>query len=323
MASGRRNFIRGSIAAMAAACLWGGAVAWAEPPRPVKAVVSVPPLKGIVAAALPAGSTVESLIPPGASEHGYEIPPRMMAKLAAADVVVTVGLGVEPQVDKYLREHPRAGRVEVRFAQVAGMAEPGHDHDHDHDHAHGEACEHSHEVDPHLWLDCEQVSKLAAAVHAKAQEAGFGGDKATLEAFNAKVAGVDEAYRAMVTQAERRTMVVAHDAWGHLTRRYGLTFVPIAGLQAGEPTPAAIEAAVKASRELGATAVAVEPQLSPRVARRVAKAANLQVLTLDPLGSGDWFALMEHNLATLREALGVRKDQPAPAAEPPKPTNPA
>ena len=309
MATGRRNFIK--LAALAAACLWGGPVALAEPPRVVRAVVSVPPLKGIVAAALPAGAKVESLIPPGASEHGYEIPPRKLAMLATADVVVTVGLGVEPQVEKYLREHPRAGRVEVRFADVAGMAEAGHDH-HEHE-GHGEACEHSHAVDPHLWLDCEQVTKLAAAVHAKAAEAGMAGDKAALDAFNAKVMKVDESYRAMVAQAERRSMVVAHDAWGHLTRRYGLTFVAITGLQAGEATPAAIESAVKASRELGATAVAVEPQISQRVARRVAKAANLRVLTMDPLGSGDWFELMERNLATLREALGVRTTPPAPA----------
>lgn len=308
MASGRRSFIK--LAALAAASLWGGPVALAEPPRVVRAVVSVPPLKGIVAAALPPGAKVESLIPPGASEHGYEIPPRKLATLATADVVVTVGLGVEPQVDKYLREHPRAGRVEIRFADVAGLAATDHGHDHEHE-GHGEACEHTHGVDPHLWLDCEQVTKLAAAVHAKAAEAGMAGDKAALDAFNAKATKVDESYRAMVAQAERRSMVVAHDAWGHLTRRYGLTFVPITGLQAGEATPAAIESAVKAARDLGATAVAVEPQLSQRVARRVAKAANLRVLTLDPLGSGDWFELMERNLTTLREALGVR---PAPAA---------
>jgi zinc transport system substrate-binding protein len=167
------------------------------------------------------------------------------------------------------------------------------------------------------------VTKLAEAVHAKATEAGLGGDKAALDAFRAKVAKVDESYLAMVAQAERRSMVVAHDAWGHLTRRYGLTFVAITGLQAGEATPAAIESAVKASRELGATAVAVEPQISQRVARRVAKAANLRVLTMDPLGSGDWFELMERNLATLREALGVRATPPAPATPVSKAPSPA
>ncbi|MBC7833755.1 MAG: zinc ABC transporter substrate-binding protein, partial [Phycisphaerales bacterium] len=109
------------------------------------------------------------------------------------------------------------------------------------------------------------------------------------------------------------TLVVSHDAYGWLCKRYGFTALPITGLSAGEPTPRSLERAIAAVKAAKAPAVFVEPQLSPASAKAVAKATGAKVLTLDPLGNGDWFAMMEANLAAIREGLGVR--EPAPAVQ--------
>lgn len=305
--------------------------------RPLRAVVSIPPLQGLVEPIVRAANGdagrdggratgVQSLIPPGASEHGYELPPSKLNALAEAEVVVLVGMGLEPQIEKFLKTaaSPSGGRVVVRFADVAGIeAGEGHGHDHDHAHAHGEgeACEHDHGAgDPHLWLDPVMAERLVNAV-TDAVAGAVKDDSARKErviaagkGVAARVREVHSKYAVEVGQFGDKTIVVGHDAWGWLAKRYGLTTVAIAGLNANEPTPKALERAAGAVREHGLRVVFAEPQLGDRAVRRIASATGAEVRTLDPLGDGDWFKMMEQNLAALKGALGDRS-KPGTAAK--------
>jgi len=301
------------------------------PPPALRAVVSIAPLKSLALDLLPAGSTVEVLIPPGVSEHGYEIPPARLADLARADLVVSVGLGLEPALDKFLREHPRAGRREVVFAKVVEdvVAPAGGADEHNHDHAepghvHGPDCDHG-PADPHLWLDPVLTQRLVLAVsgaadvllRVRAPSPGAAAEWSKAldtreEALLDRLRDLDTAHARRLAACPRKTIVVAHDAWGWLAKRYGLQTVAIAGLNAGEPTPKAIADAAKAAREGKATAIFCEPQLSPAAAKRVAEATGLKLLTLDPLGQGDYFATMRRNLDALVEGLGGPKEPESP-----------
>jgi zinc transport system substrate-binding protein len=286
-------------------------------------VVSIPPLKGLVEPLLPPGSTVDVLIPPGVSEHGYEIPPSGIARLARAGLVVYVGLGLEPAVERFLREHPSPARRMVRFAEAAGV-DGGEACDHDHgDGDAGGAHDHVHRhgADPHLWLDplmaLRLVDAVAESLHGgplptPGPGAGAGGaDGGAADRLRERrdrlkeriEAEVHAAYQDALGRAPRRTIIVAHDAYGWLAKRYGLEVVAISGLNATEPTPAAVAEAARAVRERGVRAVFVEPQMSQSAARRIAEATGARVLTLDPLGRGDWFALMQANLDALKAAL--------------------
>jgi len=301
---------------------------------PLRVVVTIPPLKGLVEGMLPAGSTVTTLIPPGASEHGYDIPPARLAEMARADLVVMVGLGLEPQVEKQLAGAKgsgggQGGRQVVVLADAAGVKALATDHSaHSHD-EHGNCVMPENAggtaADPHVWLDPGLVAaalpSLEAAVVAAAggKAMAAGADDAARHALaesirasgakvKARVAEVDAGYRAMLEGARTRTLVVGHDAWGHLARRYGLRTVAIKGLNAGEPTPAAIAAASAAVKAEGLSTVFVEPQLSPAAGKRIASATGAKVATLDPLGSGDWFAMMEANRRAIAAAVGGKID---------------
>jgi zinc transport system substrate-binding protein len=281
----------------------------------LKVVVSVPPLKGLVEPILPAGSTVDILIPPGVSEHGYDIPPSKLAALNSADIVITVGLDLEPQIEKFLKANPRDGRTHIEFAAAAGIETGDHAK---HEHKPGEACDHA--IDPHLWLDpilCKKlVSEVAAQVSARAPWGKRKGPDS--DAFATKLAQhldridrVDQKYTAASQLAARRTIVVAHDAYGHLCKRYNLTSVAIAGLTAAEPSPGDIKRAADEIKKQSLTHVFVEPQLSPKAVEQLARATGTKVLTLDPLGDGDWFKLMDQNLAALKQAMGEKTPEPA------------
>lgn len=323
----------------------------------IKAIVSIAPLKGIVEAILPAGSTVETLIPPGVSEHGYEIPPTKLAALNRADLVVIVGMGLEPQVEKFLKANARASRQVVEFAETVGIDDhdehEGHDHDgHDHaDHKHEDAkkdakddkkddhanCDHGHGAhDPHLWLAPQLVIQLVPAIVESAKKSlgsGPGAAAAGAEvdrkaaALIQRLSMLDQTYETSIKNAKRKKVVVAHDAYGHLAKRYGFETIAIAGLAAGEPSPGSIAQAIKAVKDEGLPCVFIEPQLSPQAAKLIAEKTGVKTMTLDPLGDGDYFKVMNANLDALLFALGgtriettaIEKPAPAPVPNTPGP----
>lgn len=322
-----------------------GATAGQQAPARVRqavVVVSIAPLKGLVEPLLPAGTTVEMIIPPGVSEHGYEVPPSKLALLLKADLVVLAGLGLEPQFEKFLAANPIPAerRSVVRLAEVAGIkATAEHDHDdHEddnkghagHDHAHGGGG-----ADPHVWLDPVAAMKLVPAVASALRAIGpqIGQPKEDLDhregLLIAKLQRLDSMYKASIATSQRKKIVVAHDAYGHLARRYGFETIAIAGLTAAEPSPGAIAQAVKTIKAEKIPVVFVEPQLSPAAAKRVAERAGVKTRVLDPLGTGDYFKFMESNLDALMEGLGGTKvdpsgaNVPAPGAQPAKPSLPS
>jgi zinc transport system substrate-binding protein len=307
---------------------------------PVRVAVSIPPLEGLVRPLAEAvGGEVSVLVPVGVSEHGFEMTPRAVKALAGADVVVVVGLGLDANVEEVARRGGRARVVELAAVVGEAAAEEEHEHDEadhgadlepadaDHDHA-----GHSHgSRDPHLWLNPAYARELVLAAKEAVEEAarqreGWSDEAdSRLEAAAADLVGridkLDAAYRAALDAAPVKVIVVAHDAWRRLAERYGVETVAIAGLAGGEPRPEAIRQAVEAIEEHGLGAVYREPQMSDAACRRVAEAVGretgreVKVLVLDPLGRGDWVAMMERNLAALKEGLGIGSGDSETGAE--------
>jgi len=278
--------------------------------KPLKVVVSIAPLRGLIQPLLPGGSTVDMLIPPGVSEHGYEIPPSKLAAITQADLVITVGLGLEPQIDKFLQNNPNSARLALSMADLVNVHVDPNDHG---AHAHGPNGECLHgAVDPHLWLDPGTVKKFVEKLAPRLAErfpAGEASEHPMVVAskkLTARIDEVDAAYRQVTDNAQTRTLVVGHDAYGWLARRYALSTIAIAGLNAQEPTNKAVQAAIAAIRQRGAKAVFVEPQLSQAAGKRIAERTKVPVLLLDPLGDGDWFRMMESNLEALKQGLGQK-----------------
>ncbi|MDX2132221.1 MAG: metal ABC transporter substrate-binding protein [Planctomycetota bacterium] len=286
----------------------------ATPAPPIRAVVTIPPLKGILEPLLPEGSTVTVLMPPGRSEHGYEFTPKDLAAVARADLVFYVGLALEPRVEQTLAKDPRPTRQVVCFADAVGIkADAAHEH---HDHDHDEHCDHG-PVDQHLWLDpvlvAQVVPALATSVRAAAERAAplspaARNDLASREAsLVARVRAVDDAWRIRLAPFQGRPIVTHHNAFPRPAARYGLRVAAvIRGFENAEPTPARLAEVVQAIRAERVRAIFAEPQFNQSTARRIAQAAGVSVATLDPLGDGDWFQLMGSNLDALAANLAAK-----------------
>ncbi|CAN5696108.1 N/A [soil metagenome] len=301
--------------------------------RPLAAIVSIAPLKGIIEPILPFGSTIDILIPPGASEHGYELTPGRLQSVAKANLVIAVGFGLEPQLDRMawaVGVGPQRIRLEDLPAvkeRLKGMKQPErHDHapgDHDDDHDEEHSGAHTHASgDPHAWLDpliarafADHVALTIALRETAADPARpatpgeqlaqrrIDADPAVLQ-LRQRISDLDARFRRLGANP-KKTFIVGHNAYGWLARRYGLDFVPLAGLTASEPKPSDLRDAAALIRSKGVTTIFTEPQLSPQAARRLAAAAGVQVATLDPLGSGDYFAMMNANAAALEKSVGL------------------
>jgi zinc transport system substrate-binding protein len=255
----------------------------------------------------PPDATVRTLMPPGRSEHGYEFTPSDIAAVGQADVVVYVGLGLEPAVDKFVRRKPSDRRRVVVLGDVLGI-----DHEHDHHHEHGEACDHA--VDVHVWLDPilmrAVVPELRRAIEEAQRSAGRLTDRERTRLDQAqaelirRLDDLDREFREALEPLRGAAIVTHHSAFGRLAERYGLRVAAvIRPVEGSEPTPAQIAQVVEAMRREGVGVIFVEPQFSEAAARRIAERTGARIGRLDPLGTGDYFALMRANLASLVQHL--------------------
>lgn len=288
----------------------------------LRIVATIPPLAGLASAIAPEGTRVESLIEPGVSPHGAEFSAGQLASAGAADVFVYVGLGLESGVHRLTAAS--RGR-QLCFAEIAGLGGAGEHNDHaregDGPHTPDEDAhdDHTHGVDPHLWLDPGLVAtfvprlgeEIRSAMRARGMdEAGIGQTRARQAALLERVARVDAEYREAFRAREGAAVVVHHNAWSRPAERYGFRVAAVLlPHESLEPSPADLDGAVRAAKESRVRGVLTEPQLSRAVAERVAGAAGVEVVMIDPLGSGDWEGMMRENLAALLRAASEPGDE--------------
>ncbi|MFN0132272.1 MAG: metal ABC transporter substrate-binding protein [Phycisphaerales bacterium] len=310
----RAALVAGFFVAALAAVLFVGCGQPARQPGSLRVVVSIQPLLGLARALAPDGADVSALIAVGQSEHGHELTPAEADRVRRADMLVYVGLGLEAKLQRLVERRPVKGREVVCFADAVGIKDDHAHHDHEgHDHErHGT-------IDPHLWLDARLVEQLVEPMRAAIERALVAQGQFTdveraalaarAQALTARVRELDADLVRQLAPLKGRTIVTHHNAWSRLADRFGLKVAAvIREVEGSEPTPDAIERAVRAVKEasggVGGAAIFVEPQFNRAAGERIAQATGERLGTLDPLGDGDWFALMRANADSLVRALG-------------------
>jgi zinc transport system substrate-binding protein len=284
-------------------------------PRSITVLVSIPPLAGLVKPLLTQGGEVRTLIPPGRSEHGIELKAAEISAIGQADVIVYVGLGLEPDLERFLSTHPDSRRRIVRFASLI------HDEADHADHGQPDDGHHHGGTDPHLWLDphlCEPlIAEAKSAIQTVYRErndlspAALRENEHAAQSLIGQLTALDEYAKSKLAPFKGQALVTHHAAWQRLADRYGLEIAAvIRPIETGEPTARAIADAIDAIRKRQVRAVFVEPQFDRAAADRIAQATGVKVVTIDPLGDGDYFATMRRNIDAIADAL-------APAPPPP------
>jgi ABC-type Zn uptake system ZnuABC Zn-binding protein ZnuA len=256
-----------------------------------------------------ARAEVFGLLPPGGDPHSFQPGARDIARVAEADVVFTIGLGLEAAWLEDLLHNASADDSEtIELGPVVdpmefATADMHEDHDEagvehtddaeDHDgHAHGP-------LDPHFWFDPIRVKIAVNEIATLLSDI----DPENADAYkqNASQYGMqlDELHSWVKQQVntlapERRLLVTSHDSLSYFAEAYGFEIVGLVIPSLAthvEPSAEHISELIEVVREHNVPALFGETTVSDRLAQAVAGETGASLVqlysgALGPEGSG-------------------------------------
>ena len=257
---------------------------------------------------------VELLIPAGTEPHDYEPSAKDLAKITDADVFVYNSKELETWVPNVI-ENLDTKKVSIVEASQSIQLMQGTEEEESGEEGH-EGHNHSHELDPHVWLDPvlaqKEVTAIRDALIKKYPEKKAVFEKNTV-AYLEKLTALDKEYQAAFADAKNRTFVTQHAAFGYLAKQYGLTQEPIAGISPDqEPSPSRLAELKKYIKTNNVSVIYFEASASTKVAKTLADETGVELAVLNPLESltqkeqeagENYVSVMKENLAALQKSI--------------------
>ena len=274
----------------------GAVGAGGETTRRTEVVASLYPLAWLAGAVGGDRVRVLDLTPPGAEPHDLELTTRDRERLDRAGLVLAVGDGFQPAVEKAVAQRSGPSVVLTRAIDTGSGAVAD---------------------DPHLWLDPVTWAEAVTAVQqalTTADPGGADGYSTRADAVRAELTALDAAYAAGLAGCRRRLVVTTHDYFARPAARYGLDTASLMGRDPeGEPDARRLADLADRIDAEGVTTVFTEPLAPPDQARTLAREGGARVAVLDAIealtadrrrAGDDYPAVMRSNLRALRRALG-------------------
>lgn len=279
------------------------------------------------------GDRVEvlGLLPSGTDPHSYQPGARDITSLAQADLVFSVGLGLEAGWLRELVENATASpSTVVALGEVVGpILATG-----EHADSEGAADKSGHNgvaasideayqdqgiADPHFWFDPARVKSAVSHVASRLSVLDPDGAdtyRANAQVYSGRLDELDEwiQQRVATVPAERRLLLTSHDSLQYFASRYGFSVIGavIPGVTTEiEPSAEDIARLVGDMRGRGVRDVFTEAGVSDRFAQTVAKETGASIVrdlftgSLGRAGSGaeTYLDMMRFNVRTIVEAL--------------------
>lgn len=248
--------------------------------------------------------SVQNLTPLGAEPHDFEPSPRDIASLEKTDLFIYNGASFEPWVKRWLQTQASSS-LDRSIDMVSRMGEGGEVFLYK-----GNA------VDPHIWLDPLIAQKEVIVIRdtlIRLDPLHQEEYRSNAEDLIRKLVSLDLHFKEVLNSCALREIIVSHDAFGYLARRYGLSVTPIAGISPDEePPPQELARIISLARERKIHHIFFETTANPKFAKTIAREDGLGLLVLNPIESltrnevqsgEDYVSLMMENLNNLKIAL--------------------
>ncbi len=272
---------------------------------------------------------VETLLPAGASPHTFDPAPRDMRLIARSRLFLKTGLNMDDWGASLVKSAGANGPQVIsignmlleaaKLPDVAHLDEsvenvgaeeahgPGNHNGHEHKgHNHGD-------VNPHFWLDPQLVIESVVIIRdalTKIDPDGEAVYAANADKYLQDLKDMDAEVAAMLEPYAGQAFVSFHNAWPYLARRYHLKIAAVIEEYAGKtPSEKYLRTVTDRLKALKIRTIFTEPQLNPRVAELIAKAAGGSTSMLDPYGTegdkerGSYLLTMRYNAQKLAAAL--------------------
>ncbi len=219
---------------------------------------------------------VNTLIPIGVDPHSFEPTPADIKKVADSNVLIINGGGVEAFLERLLQN--AGGKRLVVVASKGLMSRKP---------SAGEPVDAGNPIDPHFWLDPNNVVRYVENIRdglSQADPDGAAMYAANAAAHIARLEELDHWIAAQVQQVPpaRRLLVTNHEEFGYFADRYGFKIIgAIIPSFSTNASPSAQQLAqlidqIKSSK---APAIFLEISANPQMANQVARETGVKLVT--------------------------------------------
>jgi len=220
---------------------------------------------------------IDSIIPAGVDVHTFEPSPSDAAKIAAADLILMNGLGLDEWVVSLVDAAHKSETDILRLGEELDVSDAW-------TYLASPESETEHAYDPHVWLDptgaAHYVQRIVDRVVQDRPELTNTVRTASAKGF-VTLQDLDAEVRALfsdIPEADRK-IVTFHDAFGYFARAYNITIVGVAIASPGQdPSAREIAALIDAIRASGVTTVFSEVQFPSKVLTSIAAETGATVL---------------------------------------------
>ena len=246
-----------------------------------------------------------TLVGPDGDAHVYAPTPADARRVAEAKLVVTNGLGFEGWMNRLVKSSGSKATTVEAAKGIATITTGERDR-----HAHGS-------VDPHAWQSVANAKLYVASIRdalVKTDPAGREVYERNAADYLARLERLEEVVKATIARipAERRKVIMSHEAFAYFERDYGLDVIAPRGVSTeAEASAKDVARIITQIRRERIPAVFLENVSDPRLIERIAAETGARIggrLYSDALsGEGGpaatYIDMMRHNIRALSEAL--------------------
>ncbi|WP_373071944.1 metal ABC transporter substrate-binding protein [Sulfurimonas sp.] len=255
---------------------------------------------------------VKNILPFGSDAHSYELSPKNMAGIQDANLFIYSGASLEPWAAKFSTQNSLDMSKYVKLIHLDEDDE--HHHHKDSELEHEEKSEHKEALDPHYWLDLENMEKMTEVIVAEFIKLSPK-DKEFFEtnkkSYLASLAEMDNSYKSALKECKKDTIVVNHNAFSYLGKKYNFHIESINGLSNDSmPSPDDIKKILHLIEDEGISIIFFESFASDKIIKSIAKDTGVKVDTLQPLGNitkdevgKSYKHIMDENIKKIKQAL--------------------
>lgn len=263
---------------------------------------------------------VTTIVPQGLEPHDYEPAPNDLKALYDADLVVYNGAALEPWIEdmefELMQENVELFEASS-YVELIPLEEESEESFHfiPRANAHETGEEHT-EWDPHVWLDPLRSKQIVQALAANL--ASIDPENAETYINNAKVVmgdldKIDSSFSTTLQTCTGRDFVTSHAAFAYLADRYGLTMIPITGINPhSEPSIKELGEISNLVEAKGLSVIYTETLIDSSFAETITEETGATLMTLNPLegltadevnAGENYFSILKKNFENLQVGL--------------------
>ena len=225
--------------------------------------------------------------------HDYQLTPSNLKTLAASDVFIANGAGMETFIEKAVQQSPHLKMIEASQGIKLAFND-----------------------NPHLWVSItgaiQQTNNIAKGL-AGANPANAAAYEKNAARYVTRLEALRHEMHSSLDGLKQRDIITFHEAFPYFAGEFNLKIVGVIEREPGsEPSAGELAKTIKTVRKSNVKALFAEPQYPAKSAEIIERETGVPVSILDPAVTGprtpakardSYIQTMESNLKVLKKAL--------------------